>query len=198
MEKRGKAAIVYDSGYGATASAAKTISSTLTGLGIDVIFFQAGQRDLPECDRIFIGSPIRLGRCTPEMKSFLIHHSDKLVDKKVFLFFTCMNVSSDITHCDFPVFADPQFREPNKPKTRSGLMEATHTTSYYLKHLLKLIPGIAPAAVAFFKGRLDTDQLPPLYRFIMRIAMLTMPEIQNGDFLKHETVESWVHAHIDF
>lgn len=192
-----KTSIVYDSKYGATEAAAKIIKNILVEQGINVDMFRANQFDLSEYGNIIIGSPIRFGRCSSKIRAFIIKNFKILKNRKVTFFFTCMSVSSNNVNHGFPVFIDHQFKNPSKPKARLRVMENTHTTSYYLKQFLKHIPEVTPSSVAFFKGRLDTETLSRLHRLIMRFAMFTMPEIENGDFLEHEIIESWVRTQLN-
>lgn len=192
-----KTLIIYDSGYGATKSAAQVIKNTLTELGLNADILPVSQKDLSSYDTIFIGSPIRLGRCTSKIRVFLTESLEVLKHKKIVIFFTCMSVTSDISEQEFPLYIDHKFNNHNKPKARLRIMENSHTASYYLKNFLKIIPEITPSSIAFFKGRLDIESLSLLHRLIMHLAMFTLPEIENGDFLRQEEVASWVKNEIN-
>ena len=191
-----KALIIYDSGYGATKFAAQVIKNTLTEQGLSADILSVSQKDLSSYDTIFIGSPIRLGRCTLKIRAFLKENLEVLEHKKIVIFFTCISVTSDISEQEFPLYIDHKFSNHNKPKARLKKMENNHTASYYLKHFLKLIPGITPSSIAFFKGRLDIKSMSLLHRIIMSIAMFSLPEIENGDFLRQEEIASWVKKYI--
>jgi menaquinone-dependent protoporphyrinogen IX oxidase len=191
------ALIIYDSGYGATKFAAQVIENTLSEQGINVDISPIGQIDLSSYDTIFIGSPIRLGKCTSKIKRYLTEHFETLKYKKIAIFFTCMSVTSDTSEQGVRLFVDHKFNTPNKPKARLRIMENNHTVSFYLKHFLKLIPGISPTGIAFFKGRLHTEKLGLLHRIIMRFAMFSLPEIENGDFLEPNVIESWVQTQMN-
>ena len=184
--------IIYDSGYGATNFAAQVINNTLTDQGVNVDISPAGQMNLSSYGTVFIGSPIRLGKCTSKIRVFITNNFELLKLKKVAIFFTCMSLYSDTDEQDFPLFVDPKFNSQNKLKARLKIMENNHTSSYYLKHFLKLIPGITPKGIAFFKGRLNTGKLSIFHRIIMRFAMFSLPEIENGDYLEQKVIESWV------
>jgi hypothetical protein len=71
-------------------------------------------------------------------------------------------------------------------------MENNHTALYYLKHFLKLVPGISPLGISFFKGRLNMAKLSTFHRLVMRFAMFALPEIQNGDYLNQVLIRDWV------
>jgi len=192
-----KTLIIYHSGYGATKFTAQVIKNTLTEKGLSADILPVSQKDLYSYDTIFIGSPIRLGRCTLKIRAFLKDNLEVLKQKNIVIFFTCMSVTSDISEQEFPLYIDHKFNNHNKPKARLRIMENNHTASYYLKHFLKLVPGITPSSIAFFKGRLDTESLNLLHRLIMRFAMFLLPEIENGDFLRQEDIASWVKNEIN-
>jgi menaquinone-dependent protoporphyrinogen IX oxidase len=190
----GKILVTYDSGYGATAAAAKAIAETLTEKGLNVDLHVVGPEDLSGYDALLLGSPIRLGRCTPGIKRFLKKNLTALTRMNVGFFFTCMSVTSNDPGRDLPLYIDPSFDNPGKPPARIGAMEENHTVSYYLEHFLKFAPGVAPMAVAFFKGNLNTAKLSFIHRLIMRLAMFSLPEIQNGDFLNTAVIQAWAES----
>jgi hypothetical protein len=81
--------------------------------------------------------------------------------------------------------------DPNKPHARIKLMENNHSASYYLRHLLKIIPGISPLSLSFFKGRLTISKLSLFHVIIMRFAIFALPEIQKGDYLNKTAIRDW-------
>jgi menaquinone-dependent protoporphyrinogen IX oxidase len=189
-----KILVVYTSGYGATANAAKIVAETLAGKGLTVDLYAVNlQKSNPSSyDVMFIGSPIHLGRCTKEIKCFLKKHLSTLTKHtRIAFFFTCMSVTDGSSQQIFPVYIDPSFSDPVKPPARIRFMENNHTVSYYLKQFYKFIPGITPLSIAFFKGRLDTAKLSLAHRLIMRFAMFTLPEIQNGNYLNQAIIRHW-------
>lgn len=186
-----KILVTYDSGHGTTAVAAKTIAETLTEKGLRVDLRFVGPADLSGYDAVLVGSPIRLGRCTPRIKRFLKKNLAALTRMQVAFFFTCMSVTNDELEQELPLYIDPSFDDPVRPHARIRMMENNHTASYYLKHFLKLVPGIAPLGISFFNGRLNMAELSPLHRLIMRFAMYALPEIQNGDFLDTAIIRAW-------
>ena len=186
-----KILVVYDSGYGATASAARVVAEALAANGPEVDIGPAGRQNPTEYDAVVVGSPIRLGRCTPRIRRFLKDNLAKLVDTQTAFFFTCMSVTGSEAEWGAPLFADSRFSDPGRPPARLKAMERNHTASYYLDRFHKLIPGIEPAGIAFFKGRLITAELKPLHRLIMRVAMFSLPEISDGDYLDPGQIRSW-------
>ncbi len=186
-----KILVVYDSGYGATASAAQVIAEALAANGPEVDIGPAGRQELAGYDAVAVGSPIRLGRCTPRIKRFLKDNQARLAVSQTAFFFTCMSATAGEADQDQTLYVDPRFDAPDRPRPRLRAMERNHTARYYLDHFRKLIPGIRPVAVAFFKGRLSTAELKPLHWLIMRVAMFSLPEIGDGDYLSPEQIRSW-------
>ena len=113
-----KALIIYDSGYGATKFTAQVIKNTLTERGLSADILPVSQKDLSSYDTIFIGSPIRLGRCTSKIRAFFRESLEMLEHKKIVIFFTCMSVTSNISEQEFPLYIDHKFNNHNKPKAR--------------------------------------------------------------------------------
>ena len=70
-------------------------------------------------------------------------------------------------------------------------MEKTHTASYYLGHFLKLLAGNEPLEIAFFRGNLNLARLSLVHRLIMRFAIFSLPEIQEGEFVNSDVVRDW-------
>jgi menaquinone-dependent protoporphyrinogen IX oxidase len=189
-----KILVAYDSGYGATEAAAEIIAETLKERGLIVDLLPIGPEDISGYDALFLGSPIRLGQCTPRIKRFLKKNLTKLTCMRVTFFFTCMSVTNDELEQELPLYVDSSFSDPGKPRARIRLMKNNHTASYYLTHFLKFVPGVTPLGIAFFKGRLNTKKLTPIHRLIMRFAMFSLPEIENGDFLRPGVIESWTNS----
>jgi menaquinone-dependent protoporphyrinogen IX oxidase len=187
----GKILVIYDSGYGATADAAKTIAGNLTGEGLNVDLSFVGLKDPVGYDAAIVGSPIRFGQCTPKIKKFLKTNHSALTRMQVAFFFTCMSVTNDISKLELPLYIDPIFNDPNKPRARIKIMENNHAASYYLNHFLKKIAGISPLSISFFKGGLNISKLSIFHRLVMRFAMFALPEIQNGDYLNKTAIRDW-------
>jgi menaquinone-dependent protoporphyrinogen IX oxidase len=102
-----------------------------------------------------------------------------------------MSVTGAASESAFPVTIDPAFSAPSGASRGMGFMERTHTADYYLGHFLELIPGLAPLAIGFFKGNLDLARLSPVHRIIMRFAIFSLPEIQEGEYLDCGVVRDW-------
>ena len=186
-----KILVIYDSGYGATEFAARVVAETLLENDFKVDLCRNGQVDPAGYDGVFVGSPVRLGRCTPKTKRFVKKNRAVLALKPAAFFFTCMSVTNNESEEGIPLFIDPLFSAADKPRPRFGFMENNHTASYYLKHFFRLAPGVKPAGTAFFKGRLDTSKLSFIHRLIMALAMYSLPEIKNGNFLNPGVIKAW-------
>ena len=187
----GKILVTYDSGYGATAAVAEIIAETLAERGLMVDCHPISLENLSGYDVILVGSPIRLGRCTPKIKRFLKRNLAELASRQIGFFFTCMSVTHNELEQKLPLYIDPAFNDPNKPHARLSFMENNHTAAYYLKYFLKLLPGISPLGISFFKGRLNIAKLNPIHRLIMRFARFSLPEIQEGDFINPVLIRTW-------
>lgn len=183
--------VTYDSGYGATADAAKIIADAFVQKGLTVDLGPVEQGDLSGYDALVIGSPVRLGRSTPGIRRFLKNNLTALASTQVAFFFTCMSAANNEIRQALPLYADPAFADPDRPQARIRIMANNHTVSYYLKHFLKHLPGIHPIGISFFKGRLHTKQLSLFHRVIMRAAMFALPEIQKGDFIRPDIIRQW-------
>jgi menaquinone-dependent protoporphyrinogen IX oxidase len=183
--------VTYDSEYGSTAAVAEIIAETLTRKGLDVDLRPVGSEALSDYAAALVGSPIRLGRCSPRTRRFIVKNRNILSGIQVAFFFTCMSVTNAESGRRLPLYVDPSFDDPLRPPARLAFMENNHTVAYYLEHFLKLIPGVTPIDIAFFKGRLHTAELSLIHRLIMRIAMFSLPEIQNGDFVNPVAIRSW-------
>jgi len=187
----GKILIIYDSGYGATADAAKIIAKKLTSDGLDIDLCIVGMKDPVGYDAVIVGSPIRLSQCTPKIKDFLKKNHSALLRMQVAFFFTCMTVTNSESEIEFPLYIDSGFNDKNKTRARIRFMENNHTASYYLKHFLKIIPEISPLSISFFKGRLNMSNLSMFHYLVMRFAKFALPEIQNGDYLNKAAIQEW-------
>jgi menaquinone-dependent protoporphyrinogen oxidase len=184
--------VVYDSGYGATAEAAEILGRELRDAGAEVDVRQVGYFEgAPDFDATIVGSPIRIGRCTPAMKRWLKRSRDVLARRPAAFFFTCMSVIRTEPSPDFPLHIDPAFDVPRRQEKRMTLMEKSHTSRYYLDRFLGHIPQIRPVEIAFFKGNLHLEKLIWRHRLIMRLAMYLMPEIRPGDYLNADEVKAW-------
>jgi hypothetical protein len=105
-----------------------------------------------------------------------------------------MSVTNNELARDLPLYIDPSFDVLHKPHARMRVMANNHTVSYYLKHFLKMIPGIAPSGISYFKGRLNTAELNLFHRLIMWFAIFSLPEIQNGDYLNPKVIRAWTES----
>jgi menaquinone-dependent protoporphyrinogen oxidase len=183
--------IAYDSGYGTTGVAARMVAEALNKRGSEVDVRPIGTAAVLGYDAVVVGSPIRLGRCSSRTRRFLKRNRNTLAQVPVAFFFTCMSVTRVAPERRFPFFIDPAFSASSRSSRQMKFMERTHTASYYLGHFLDLIPGIEPLGIAFFKGNLQMARLSSLHRLLMRFAIFSLPEIQEGEFLDSDLVSDW-------
>jgi menaquinone-dependent protoporphyrinogen IX oxidase len=186
-----KLLIAYDSGYGSTGKVAEVIKKTLVDSKLQVVATSIDTAKIDAYDYVLVGSPIRLGRCTTNVKNFLKKNKIELAQLPVGLFFTCMSVTKNEQIWDFPLFTDPSFQANNKTYKKMSFMERNHTSSYYIKQLKKSIPNINPFTIAFFKGDLNSKKMILPHRFIMFIAKTYLPDIKEGEFVNPKVVQEW-------
>jgi hypothetical protein len=184
--------ITYDTGYGATLTAAKIIRDIFANkYSVKVDLHAIDSANLSEYDSVIIGSPIRIGKCTPKIRYFLKSNSHVLAEKSVAFFFTCMSVTKSSNKTIVPIYIDPSFNISHKPFVKMSFMEKNHTSAFYLKQLQSLIDGVSPISVAFFKGNLELKKMSLQHWLIMKFAMFFLPEIEEGSFINPEIVREW-------
>ena len=186
-----KMLVTYDSGYGATRIVSEIIEKTTSKYGIYVDLHPATSLNFDEYDAVVVGSPIRVGKCSHKIKKLLKSNCHVLPGKPVAFFFTCMSVTKFEDNKTLPLFVDPSFNISKKKLNKMSFMEKNHTTSYYLYHFNKLIDGLTPVSLAFFKGNLNLSELSFPHWLIMKFAMFFLPEIKEGNFISHDIVREW-------
>jgi len=187
--------IVYDSGYGATESVAEIIGQSFLKRGNTVVTTPVpSAKDITEYDGLIVGSPMRFSRCTVKIKKFLTTNRNALSFIPVAFFFTCMSGMKTDSQYPYALYIDPSLNASSQSRRGLGFMKKNHAVSYYLKHFIKLIPGVDPLGIAFFKGRLKMDTLSLIHKIVMRFAMFTLPEIQEGDFINPSAVRTWAES----
>jgi menaquinone-dependent protoporphyrinogen IX oxidase len=187
----GKILIAYDSGYGATADAAKIIGDALTARGWQADIHLVEQGNPAGYNALAVGSPIRYGRCTPKIKRFIKANLAVFSQTPTAFFFTCMSVTGFEPLPGMPLYFDPAFNDPNQPSARLPVMEKSHTASHYQRGLARLIPGVTPVDMGIFRGRLDMDKLNLWHRLMMRFVMLAMPGVRSEDFFNPAVIADW-------
>ena len=71
--------VIYDSGYGATADVAKSIAENLANEGFNADLSHVSLKNPDGYDAAVLGSPIRLSRCTPKIKTYIQRNHTALV-----------------------------------------------------------------------------------------------------------------------
>ena len=89
------------------------------------------------------------------------------------------------------IYADTSFDMRPRQRSEMNFFEYLHTSYYYLKQFLKLIPNVKPDSIAFFKGRLDFSRIDLIQRMIMSVALRLSDEIQKGEFLSPRAARAW-------
>lgn len=186
-----KVLVTYDSGYGATRIVAEIIEKTISKCGINVDLRPAASLNFDEYDAVVVGSPIRVGKCSDKIQKLLKNNCHLLLEKPVAFFFTCMSVTKYEDNETFPLFVDPGFNISKKQLNKINFMGKNHTSSYYIQNLKKLLNGLSPVSMAFFKGNLNLSELSFPHWFIMKFAMFFLPEIKEGNFISHDIVREW-------
>lgn len=189
-----KILIIYFTESGSTREAADIAAMQLLKDGIDIDVFSVKQvGHISSYDAIIIGSPNWYGKPAPKVRKFLQQKQDELSKKPTAFFFTCMSLSeiAGETPPALSIYKDLIFDQPAKPKNEMTSWEKSHATSLYVKNLSKIAPKIKPAAIAFFKGRLDLKRLGFFNRIVMKFIILINKEVAEGEYLNHDAICDW-------
>ena len=186
--------VAYDTKSGATFDIAEILCEEFLKRGLKA---EAKHVDEVEgfnsCDAVIVGSPIRLAACTPPIKRFLKKNADALAHLPTAFYCSCLSV---ITLADkplppIPMYADPSFDMQPRQRREINFFEYLHTSWYYVRQFLKLMPKVEPVSIAFFKGRLDFSRINFTQRMIMSVALRLSDEIQKGEFLNPRAARGW-------
>jgi len=189
-----KVLLTYDTMSGATAEISQLIYEALVKRRLIVHRTPVENvDDLNFYDAVILGSPIRFSRCTPRVKKFIHKHSECLKTLPVAFFFSCVS----LIHLEnrplpsIPIYFDPAFDMAPRPRKGINFFAYSHTSFYYLKLFLKLIPNAKPISIGFFGGRLDFRKIRFHERLVMRFAKRLLPEIEEGDRINPDAVYRW-------
>ena len=91
----------------------------------------------------------------------------------------------------FPIYKDPVFDKPAKSFNEMSSWEKSHATFFYIRNLSKIAPEIKPAAMAFFKGRLNFQSLGFFNRMVMKFITLINKEVAEGEYLNPDAIRDW-------
>lgn len=186
--------LVYDTKSGATFDIAEILCEEFLTRGLHAETNHVDDAgDLSSCDAVIVGSPIRTAQCPAKIKRFVKKNANTLAKVPTAFYFSCLSV---ITLADkplpgSPIYADPSFDMQPRQRGEMNFFEYLHTSYYYLKQFLKLIPKVEPVSIAFFKGRLDFSRITFIQRMIMSVALRLSDEIQKGEFLSPNAARAW-------
>jgi len=186
--------LVYDTTSGTTAEISAILCEELLKRDLMTEAKHVDDVDtLSYYDGIIVGSPIRLAECTPKIKKFVKKNADLLAGLPTAFYFSCLSV---ITLAEKPlpnisIYTDPAFDMQPRQRKEINFFEYLHTSHFYLKQFLKLVPNVEPVSIAFFKGRLDFGRINFIQRMIMTVALRLSDEIQKGEFLSPSAARAW-------
>ena len=189
-----KILITYFTESGSTREAAEIAGYQLEKDGVEINVCSVNDvKHISSYDAIIIGTPNWYGKPAPKVKKFLKKNQDVLSKIPVAFFFTCMSVSEIAGESPpaFQIYKDPVFAQPQKSLNEMSSWEKSHATSLYIRNLAKIAPNIKPAAMAFFKGRLDFQRLGFFNRMVMKFITLINKEIREGEYLNPEVIRDW-------
>ncbi len=189
-----KILITYATKTESTSEAAGFIGKELAEFGAEVdVRPVTDVDDINSYDAAIVGSPNFYGKPLPAAKKFLKRHEEYLSQIPVAYFFTTMWVTTitDEAVPEFPVYVDVAYDKYRKPKNNMGMMEKAHASSFYLKALSKIAPGIKPVGVGFFKGRLDFARLSFFDRMVMKFMKWRTEAVREGEYLNPEIIRQW-------
>jgi menaquinone-dependent protoporphyrinogen oxidase len=189
-----KILIIYFTESGSTREAAEIVGEQLVKNGADVDVFSIEQPvHISSYGAIIIGTPNWYGKPAPKVKKFLKKNQDELSKMPAAFFFTCLSLSEIAaeTPPPFPIYKDPVFDQPAKSLNQMTSWEKSHATSLYIRNLSKIAPKVKPAAMAFFKGRLDFSKLSFFHKIVMKLITLMVKEVQACEYLNLEAIGNW-------
>jgi len=157
-----KILVAYSSKYGSTGGVADAIGKELCdrGAAVDVCMLK-NVGGLNEYRGIVVGSPIYMGKWSPEAADFVERNRGVLQQVPVAYFLVCMTL-----------------REPTDENRRKVLA--------YLDPVLKAVPQVRPVKIGTFAGALDYSNLSSPTKVIMKLK--GAPE---GDFRDWAAVRAW-------
>ncbi len=184
--------VAYVSNAGSTAEVAEFVGRELSQddrdeLTVDVLP-TSGARALDAYDAVVLGGPMSIGWDRQAMK-FLRDNQQALRRVPVALFLTALSltVTPESGVDSVPVFLDPLLAKPPHRAGKLSLHEGFTTVRYYLDPVLKSVPSVVPASVAFFGGKLDYARLSLPKRLFVRFVI----RAEAGDFRNWEAIRAW-------
>jgi menaquinone-dependent protoporphyrinogen oxidase len=148
INSKGKVLVTFATRAGSTIEVADSIAHSIAKQGYCVTLMHIDEvGSLTDYSAVVIGSAIRMGSVTPEVKRFVEERRDELERVPTAYFITCLTLKDDT----------PENREAVKK---------------YLEPLRKMV---TPFAEGYFAGKMDYSKLKPLDRFMAK-RMVKAPE----------------------
>lgn len=155
-DRNGRILVTFASRAGSTKEVADTIASTIASQGylVDIMKIE-DVKSVSEYSHVIIGSAIRMGNVTPEVKKFVETHKIELQTISTAFFITCLTLKDD----------NPENREAVRA------------------YLAPLRDVVKPFAEGYFAGKMDYSKLKPFSRFLAK-RVVKAPEGDFRDWAK--------------
>jgi menaquinone-dependent protoporphyrinogen oxidase len=145
---KGRVLVTYATRAGSTIDIADSISFCVSQQGYVVdLMHVSSVENLSDYSTIVIGSAIRMGNVTPEVKRFVQTNKEALQDKPTAYFIACLTLHEDT------------------PENRAKVKD----------YLIPLREIVTPFAEGYFAGKMDYAKLKPFSRFAAK-RMVKAPE----------------------
>ena len=191
---RGLILVAYGTKSGSTGEVAHTIGEALRASGATVDVHHV--RDVSEVgsyDAVIVGSPVLYGKPHSAVAKFLARNEEALSRMPFAAFLTCLELTQPIDEDDrgIPTYVDPSLGRPPAKEGKLSSFEKTHLISVFLDELLESAPEVKPVSVAFFRGKLDYNELDLISRSVMKLIRLIYRRAPEGDFRNWQAIRSW-------
>lgn len=191
---RGSILVTYSTKSGSTGEVAHAIGEVLSASGATVDVRQVGDvSEVGSYDGVVVGSPVLYGKPHSAVAKFLARNEEALSRMPVAAFLTCLELTHTIDEDDrgIPTYVDPSLGRPPAKEGKLSSFETTHLISGLLDGLLKRAPQVRPVSVAFFRGKLDYNELDWISRSVMKLIRLIYRRAPEGDFRNWQAIRSW-------
>jgi menaquinone-dependent protoporphyrinogen IX oxidase len=181
--------VAYTTNAGTTADVAELIAEELGQGGTPVDVKRLEEiTSLEPYSAIVIGAPMILGWHKAAMK-YIGTHRDALSQVPVAYFVTAMRLTDlhETSLDGIPLSIDPKLASPPKNPQRLGIKERYATVDRYLKPVLTATPGVSPASVAFFGGKLELYRL----KWWQALFVLVIIQAQPGGSYNKPFIRQW-------
>jgi menaquinone-dependent protoporphyrinogen oxidase len=186
--------MVYGTKSGSTGEVADAVGDALRERGATVDVRQVGDvSEVGSYDAVIVGSPVLYGKPHSAVAKFLARNQEALRRMPVAAFLTCLELTKTIDENErgIPTYVDPLLGRQPADEDRLSYFEKTHLMSEFLTGLLKSAPQVKPVSVAFFRGKLDYEQLDWISRLVMKLIWRIYRRAPEGDFRNWQAIRSW-------